>query len=465
MIRRCTLLIAVILILTGCGISAQGSSIDLAGTWKFRTDPGDVGIQKGWQSPGFDGSTWRDIKVPGSWESQGVAEVNPTWKQADDLNQPYTGYAWYRRSVVIPAEWKGKKLRLRLGRIDDLDWTYVNGKEIGKTDERREWVSSVTRSYSIPGDVIRYGEPNVIAVRVLDYRGLGGIMDGPIAVETADTSYRSGTRVDANGDAVNVGGDVSVRAGETVKDAVAVTGDIEVYGHVTGDAVAVMGDINVHEGGRIDGDAVVVCGNLHTTSSDQIGGATTHVGGPQFRLPWQMWPKFQFPGQVFPFFFSILLSILSGLLYILAVALFPRRMETIARVSMDNMGYSALYGVIAWLLILPVAIVLLLTCIGIPLILVEILLAMVGIFLGKAGIALAIGWKLGEAVNKPIASPVVAVLIGALVLVLLHLIPCLGYLVALALTLIGFGAVIITGFGAKPDWIWTRGKNGTPAPE
>lgn len=436
-------------------------SVPLEGMWKFQTDPGDVGAQKGWQSPGFDSSTWKDIKVPGTWESQGFTQVNPTWQQADDLNQPYTGYAWYRKSAVIPATMKGKNLRLRLGRIDDLDWTYVNGTLIGKHTDRVEMTSSIARSYPIPDSIVKWDKPNVIAVRVLDFRGLGGILDGPVAIQAEEISLgETGGSVTPKGDKVNVGGGVTVAAGETTNDAVAIGGAVRVYGHVTGDAVAVVGDVRIFPGGRIDGDAVSVGGRV-INEGGEIGGQTTSVG--MGGLPFPSFHGFRGLGPNILFLgWSFVLSLVMSLVYVAIVALFPTRMETIAHVSLEKAGRSAIYGIVAWLLLLPVALVLLITCIGIPLIFVEILLAMVAFLVGKAGIALAVGWKLGEAVNKPIASSVLAVLIGAIAIAFLHLVPCLGGIVAFALTILGFGAVLITGFGADPEWVWNRNRANQP---
>ena len=63
-------------------------------------------------------------------------------------------------------------------------------------------------------------------------------------------------------------------------------------------------------------------------------------------------------------------------------------------------------------------------------------------------------------VKKPIASSVLAVFIGAIAIALLDLVPCLGALVLFVLALLGFGAVLITGFGADPEWIWNRRRGG-----
>ena len=65
-------------------------------------------------------------------------------------------------------------------------------------------------------------------------------------------------------------------------------------------------------------------------------------------------------------------------------------------------------------------------------------------------------------VKKPIASSVLAVFIGAIAIALLDLVPCLGALVLFVLALLGFGAVLITGFGADPEWIWNRKRSNPP---
>ncbi len=55
--------------------------------------------------------------MPANWESQGY----PT----------YDGYAWYRKKFYFPEEYGNQDLYLILGRIDDIDVTYLNGHKIG----------------------------------------------------------------------------------------------------------------------------------------------------------------------------------------------------------------------------------------------------------------------------------------------------------------------------------------------
>ena len=126
-------------------------------------DSGNDGLAKGWADPGFDDTTWADQPVPGSWETA--------------LNLHFLGGAWYRRSVDVPSAWAGQDLKLQLGAIDDYDTSYFNGEQVGATggDTPNSW--TVQRAYTVPGRLVKAGR-NVIAVRVWNQAGDGGMMGG-----------------------------------------------------------------------------------------------------------------------------------------------------------------------------------------------------------------------------------------------------------------------------------------------
>ncbi len=433
--------------------------IDLSGDWKFQTDPTDSGQKLGWQKPGHDYATWKKISVPGSWEDQGFAEANPAWKD-DDLKVPYSGYAWYQKSVVIPVTLKGKVLYLNLGRIDDMDWAYLNGTPIGQTTTTAQASSDIRRSYRIPGDAIRFGQPNVIAVRVLDTRGAGGIVEGPVSLSVNEPeSAEAGSR---GSEKVEVSGPVVVRKGETVSDAVSVMGGVVVHGHVTGDAVAVMGNVTVMPGGRIDGDAVAVGGRVVKEGDGYIGGDTQSIRLPFFGSfkGWSFdgWEHFALIGGLISLFKGLLFIVLA----VLVVALFPVRANMVAETVLDRPGPSMLYGVVAAVLILPIALLLLVSCIGIPLIAVEALLVVIAWAFARIAVGLAVGRKVGDAVNRPIANGILAAALGILIMALVELVPFAGGLAVFVLTLIGFGAVILTGFGTDPEWYVNRKRRPEP---
>jgi cephalosporin-C deacetylase len=152
-----------------CLLSPRARALDITEGWRIRK-----GDDPAWSKPGFDDTNWKSIAVGQPWEKTGFLG--------------YNGYAWYRLRVVVP-ETLGEgdyvqhyqKLIVTLGAIDDVDTTYFNGVEIGQTGTAANvgdsWAQS--RQYDMPLDLIRWGETNVIAVRVYDGDGDGGMYTGP----------------------------------------------------------------------------------------------------------------------------------------------------------------------------------------------------------------------------------------------------------------------------------------------
>jgi Glycosyl hydrolases family 2, sugar binding domain len=149
--------------------------ISFAGKWRFKT-----GDSEKWADLSFDDHAWNQLFVPAYWESQGYPG--------------YDGVAWYRLHFKLPAEFSDKTTVLLLGKIDDLDETYINGEEIGRTGRIRSNPARSSldgeyrefRAYTIPTSVLKPGDDNVIAIRVYDGGGPGGIYEGPIGILTRE---------------------------------------------------------------------------------------------------------------------------------------------------------------------------------------------------------------------------------------------------------------------------------------
>ncbi|SKC97317.1 Putative Ig domain-containing protein [Chitinophaga ginsengisegetis] len=130
-----------------------------------------------WASPGYSDQHWKRIKAGEVWQSQGFPD--------------YHGYGWYRMKVVIPrslkqqAAWKDS-LRIYLAHVNDVDETWLNGVRIGQTGSFPHDIGGYVskwpyiREYHIPAadKAIRWDAENVIAVRVFDGGGTGGIFMG-----------------------------------------------------------------------------------------------------------------------------------------------------------------------------------------------------------------------------------------------------------------------------------------------
>ncbi len=145
----------------------------LAGTWKFKT--GDKGA---FRKPSYNDEDWRDIMVPALWESQGIHD--------------YDGIGWYRKRFRLPENLDTDGLVLLLGKIDDFDEVFLNGKHIGTTGrmgkrvgpDRLDDTYRKLRIYYLPDDLINKGGENILAVRVYDGWQHGGIYEGPIGIIT-----------------------------------------------------------------------------------------------------------------------------------------------------------------------------------------------------------------------------------------------------------------------------------------
>jgi len=152
-------------------------SVDLSGNWKFQIDD-----NKNWKEKNYDDSGWPDIIVPGVWETQGYRN--------------YNGFAWYRKNFHMPKKLSKDDYVLVLGKIDDIDEVYLNGKLIGSTGNMEE-VSRTNRlenywqefrGYYIPKNLLNMKGENVVAVKVYDGFRDGGIYEGPIGIVT-QTEY------------------------------------------------------------------------------------------------------------------------------------------------------------------------------------------------------------------------------------------------------------------------------------
>ena len=132
--------------------------------WKFHT-----GDSQQWAFISYNDNHWKEITSGIPWEQQGYTG--------------YDGFAWYRKSVLIPSSLKkqvvaGGGMLLTLGKIDDADHTYWNGELLTKTgDLPPAYISAYDkeRRCLIPLEKIRWDALNVIAVRVYDGGGEGGM--------------------------------------------------------------------------------------------------------------------------------------------------------------------------------------------------------------------------------------------------------------------------------------------------
>ncbi len=138
--------------------------MDLSGKWLFH-----AGDDPSWSKLDLEDAGWDKVNLPAYWSAHG--------------HKYEKCFGWYRKHVIIPKEWAGHSLVIPLGKIDDVDISYLNGQEIGRMgslppDYNTAW--NQERRYEVPAELVRFGEENVIAIRVYDGPGDAGLHEGPL---------------------------------------------------------------------------------------------------------------------------------------------------------------------------------------------------------------------------------------------------------------------------------------------
>ena len=148
----------------------QQQTLSLDGTWKFHLAPTPGERLVGFEAPGYPDADWGTIPVPGMFELNGYGDplyvnVGYAWRGHFTNNPPlvpternYVGQ--YRRTFTVDKSWTGKQVCLNIGSATSNVRVWVNGKEIGYSeDSKLEARFDITKA-------VRTGE-NTIALEVM----------------------------------------------------------------------------------------------------------------------------------------------------------------------------------------------------------------------------------------------------------------------------------------------------------
>ncbi|MDN7242531.1 alpha/beta hydrolase-fold protein [Planococcus sp. N028] len=168
------------------GPEPENQLVDLMGDWKFNAykpynsinphalDNIDNVTEEVWTS-------WQTVQPALGWWNESFApslEGNANW----------TGYAWYVRNFDLPEKFATEGLLLALGKFDEADVVYINGKKVGATGIREDGTYDgsnpwdVDRLYDLDSSLLNYGGTNTIAVRMANSSGGGGWYAGPVGI-------------------------------------------------------------------------------------------------------------------------------------------------------------------------------------------------------------------------------------------------------------------------------------------
>ena len=261
-------------------------------------------------------------------------------------------------------------------------------------------------------------------------------------------------------DRVVITGGAVVPAGQTAGDVVVLDGTVRIAGRATGDVVSVSGPVRVS--GRVDGDLIAVSDRAFLAPTARVGGDLRYgderpvlargatVGGKISDENWadaaNGW------GWVSLFGWWLAVSVSTLIVGALLVLLAPAALYAAERAVRERLGATVAWGVGIAIGVPLLAVLALVTLVGIPFGIALLLAAIPVLLVAYATSA----WMVGRRVLRTRStSPWVALFAGWAILRVVALIPFAGALVGLAATVVGLGALAVA--------LWRAGRPGAPA--
>lgn len=114
----------------------------LNGMWKFYWQMGVKNQMEGFEQPAFDDSTWREIRVPSVWQTQGYSvpyyyastfprAISRSRRKIPKIDHSMQEIGYYRRTFHMDARWADREIFLHFGAAKAALEVYVNGAFVG----------------------------------------------------------------------------------------------------------------------------------------------------------------------------------------------------------------------------------------------------------------------------------------------------------------------------------------------
>ena len=140
-----------LMLMNGCE-KMMSEKMSLDGSWQFKYDPQNIGIDQRWFDPDQEISGWENQAVPGEWP-----------------DGAYDGFGWYRTTFKYGHLADSLRLALVFESVDDNAIIWLNGKHIG---DHNGWGEMFFIDLT---DLYQPNKENQLVVRIEDLGGPGGI--------------------------------------------------------------------------------------------------------------------------------------------------------------------------------------------------------------------------------------------------------------------------------------------------
>lgn len=254
---------------------------------------------------------------------------------------------------------------------------------------------------------------------------------------------------------IRIGQNAYVQPGEVENsDVVSIGGDIYINGTVNGNAVCIGG--NVYVNGTVKGDVTCIGGTISKGSQSKIEGKTTEIGR-SFTAPFNL--KHNYLGifsrnngfSNFSIASLVIMFIFSFIIY----EIMPKNITSMAIEVNNNIRKSLLYGYCSIIAIPIIAILFIITIIGILAVPILFIAAYIVFLIGFTSLAIYCGKRLGLAILNRNISDLWCIFIGVAVYEIIRSIRFagIGNIISILIVIpISLGIALSTRFGTFKPW-------------
>jgi len=237
-----------------------------------------------------------------------------------------------------------------------------------------------------------------------------------------------------------------------VRNAVAIGGQVTVFGEVERHVVAIGGSVVLTKTAVVGGNVVSLGGIIVQGRGAEVRGHLIELNlsdisaaiSTALNEDWEGW------SWIFAIIsLSIFLAIL--ILALLIARLFPGPVHAVSLSIRENTFNVTLGGIFVLVSIVPLALLLAVSVVGIILIPLEMLLVVCAALIGFIAVARLVGGKMFTILKIHGKSLVQETLWGLVILWLIGWIPYIGWMVKVISLVLGMGGVLITRFGTMQN--------------
>lgn len=300
------------------------------------------------------------------------------------------------------------------------------------------------------GDIIRFGEDYTLEE--------GETLDGSIAVFGGNIEIQEDATV--NGDIALFGGNLMVEDGVEINGDIAMFGgNITIDGTVDGDIVIFGGQVLLTSTAVVDGNIATIGGQVTQEPGAEVSGDVTNNAPPSIDVP-PVNPNAPNPNvsvRVNNPFWDLMGAILqavviAGIGMLLTLFLQPQ-LERAGDAMTRQPFLAGGYGLLTFIVVPVAALIMAITLILIPVSLLVVFMVMPAVWVfGMVALGHEVGDRFTRAINQswaPVLSTGFGTFLLMLIVGLVDLIPCVGWLPSFLVALVGVGGVAMTWFGTR----------------